>query len=240
MGLQVWGPTRASDPDPVALSERVLTSKPLRASTPRSAVRPSVRAYSPACLCRCLGPVHRWDRTECRGGRSSKRPTQFQAGSQLLLVLRRSAENERRKRAACAWCVAAVWSPPGPDPGHSGQPSAAGRTRGGTRRRVARGRNVDVDETRYDEVGSCGFEGSRGPVNSGAIQGPARCETVHRETRFRVSLGVTDPALNKDDNDTTTIIKCRIRGSVLVTVAERESVEFEYASYGASLSERRS
>jgi hypothetical protein len=53
-------------------------------------------------------------------------------------------------------------------------------------------------------------------------------------------LGVTDPALNKDDNDTTTIIKCRIRGSVLVTVAERESVEFEYASYGASLSERRS
>lgn len=67
----------------------------------RPFVHPSIRAYSPACLCRCPGPVHRWDRTECRGGRSSKRPTQFQAGSQLLLVLRRSAENERRTSGVC-------------------------------------------------------------------------------------------------------------------------------------------
>lgn len=67
----------------------------------RPFVHPSIRAYSPACLCRCPGPVHRWDRTECCGGRSSKRPTQFQAGSQLLLVLRRSAENERRTSGVC-------------------------------------------------------------------------------------------------------------------------------------------
>jgi len=168
----------------------VHTSKPLRTSTPRSAVRPSVRAYSPACLCRCLGPVHRWDRTECRGGRSSKRPTQFQAGSQLLLVLRRSAENERRKRAACAWCVAAVCA--------SGHPlvqtlvirvnplQLGGRAgiREGESREIRTSVLIKREKRRYDtanEVESCGFEGSRGPVNSGSIR-PARCETVHRET----------------------------------------------------------
>lgn len=96
---------------------RMCTSKSLRTSMPCSFVRPSVRVYSPACLCRCLGPVHRWDRTECRGGRSSKRPTQFQAGSQLLLVLRRSAKNERRTSGVCVVCggrlrVCTSWSGP--------------------------------------------------------------------------------------------------------------------------------
>lgn len=75
----------------------------------------SVRSSVHPCLLSCLslsvpgsgtaGGIGR----SCRGGRSSKRPTQFQPGSQLLLVLRRSAENERReKRAACVRGAAAV------------------------------------------------------------------------------------------------------------------------------------
>jgi len=90
---------------------------------------PFVRSSVHPCLLSCLSLSVPGSGTtggigwSCRGGRSSKRPTQFQPGSQLLLVLRRSAENERReKRAACVRGVAAVVcasaNPPpcGPDP----------------------------------------------------------------------------------------------------------------------------
>jgi len=67
----------------------------------RPSVHPSVHPYLLSCLSLSVpGPVYRWDRTKCRGGRS-ERPTQFQVGSQLLLVLRRSAKNERRTRGVC-------------------------------------------------------------------------------------------------------------------------------------------
>lgn len=79
--------------------------------TVRSSIRPSVRpCIRGAFVCPYVRPFVRWCLLSClslsrgpvryvggigrsRGGRSSKRPTQFQPGSQLLLVLRRSAEN---------------------------------------------------------------------------------------------------------------------------------------------------
>lgn len=57
----------------------------------RLSIRRSVGAF-PGCLSLSRG-ARSGGIGRRRGGRSSKRPTQFQPGSQLLLVLRRSAEN---------------------------------------------------------------------------------------------------------------------------------------------------
>lgn len=131
-------------------SRHVYTLKSL--CTSRPFVHPSIRAYSPACLCRCPGPVHRWDRTECRGGRSSKRPTQFQPGSQLLLVLRRSAENERRTSGVCVvWRRSARLYPLVQTPWSSGSSLQLSRARY-ERNQCDRRRGVDTSEFGYRRI----------------------------------------------------------------------------------------
>lgn len=80
-------------------SRRVNTLKSLRAVSVCLSVHPSARRCLLCCLSLSIpGPGTTGGIRWCRGGRSSKRPTQFQPGPQLLLVLRRSAENERNER----------------------------------------------------------------------------------------------------------------------------------------------
>lgn len=128
-----------------------------------------------------VGARARWDRTVCRSGRSSKRPTQFQAGSQLLLVLRRSAKNERKTndvRGAAAVCVPLARIPDHPESTLQLWDTQVSLTN--PRRRIARGgtnNNGVVGDERViarDRVTLSGYT--------------CQCETIRR-----IELPVFDP-----------------------------------------------